>query len=114
MNEESKTKKRMARRMRPARHPAAQTAPEEPQGLKEEIAVLRGLNRRVSAQVDEVDLDEDLISLVEAVGKSYTRLATLLKTDRMLVGDEGNEMVDALNQALTEMTKKIEKENRRS
>ena len=114
MNEELKTRKRMPKRMRPPMHPAwqsGQDAAEEPQGLKVEIADLRHLSRRVSAKADETDVQKDLIRAVEATGKSYMRLATLMKIDRML-GSEGDTVMAALNQALKEVMEKLEEKNR--
>jgi hypothetical protein len=112
MTDDTKPQKRMPRRIHPPRRPGANREPREAQGLKEEIAMLRELNRWIVE-----DLEEDSpqpaarVRALEALGKSYTRLAALLRTEQKLGGT--GLMPDALSQALKEVTQEIAEENRR-
>lgn len=89
----------------PRRTPAA--APNEiPDGLQDEIRMLRNLMRRIRALADEGRPLPELLRILETLGKSSTRLATLLKTERLLAGDEdfGQALNDALKDVIRDLT----------
>lgn len=80
-----------------------------PDNLREEIAMLRILMRRVMALADEGHALSDVLRLLDCVGKASTRLGTLLKTERLL--DERQDMAGALNEALAEMINDLSSNN---
>jgi len=111
MSEEQKSGRRMVKRIRPVRRPGAGQDAGETQGLKEEIAMLREMNRWMAEDLEEGCQPAQRIRVLETLGKSYTRLATLLKTEHML---GGNDVVQsALNQALKELMQEMTEENRK-
>ncbi len=67
-------------------------------GLQGEIDLLRRVMRQVAAHSDGERTLAELLDILDALGKSSTRLATLLKTARQL-GNDG-EVASALSQAL--------------
>jgi len=69
--------------------------------LKEEIDMLRGLIQRVVALGEEGRNLEELLGILEKVGRASTRLATLLKTQQSFQSDEG--IYDVLNQVIDEV-----------
>ena len=78
--------------------------PKDPQGLKDEIAMLRSLMRRVAALADGGCETPDLLRVAETIGSAGTRLAALLKAEREL---SGSEVASALDQVLEEMIDEI-------
>lgn len=89
----------MKRRASPAPncHLSAQPAGD----LKEEIDMLRGLIQRVVALAEEGRDLEELLGILEKVGRASTRLATLLKTQQSFHSDDG--IYDVLNQVIDEV-----------
>jgi len=72
------------------------------EGLKEEIAVMRVFMRRViDLAKGEKDLDKAIGNL-GALGLASTRLAGMLKTQKLLGGD-GDRIAEALSNALDEV-----------
>lgn len=92
---------------RPAR--SAKTS-DLPDGLRDEIRMLRNLMRRIKALADEGRPLPELLRILETLGKSSTRLATLLKTERLLAGDE--DFGQALNEAVKDIIRDLAGERR--
>ena len=77
-------------------------------GLDDEIALLRVIIRRVFNYSSSGKQDLATWSTaLETLGAASTRLAHLLRTQRLLTGQEANGMSAALSQALTEVTKEF-------
>jgi len=76
-----------------------------PRDLAEEINMLRGLIRQVIELADEERSFGELLSILEVVGKSSYRLATLLKVNRELGNGEG--LMEVLNQAVSETMQEL-------
>ena len=84
---------------------------EDTQGvvLADEIALLRVLIRRFSGQVlssQGVPLFDSAHHLA-VISEAMLRLASLLRTDRMLGGSETSTLTDVLSRALAEVTKEM-------
>ncbi|MBI9043371.1 MAG: hypothetical protein JEZ06_02725 [Anaerolineaceae bacterium] len=73
------------------------------QGLQNEIAMIRNVLHQIIDQTDTGCSVQELLRILDAIGKASTRLATLLKTEHVL--GEGEGVTDLLNQALREMMK---------
>ena len=78
------------------------------EGVKDEITMLRVVIRRVMNLADVQDL-ECAISALGALGMAATRLAGLLKTQKILIGDN-DELTDAINSALAEIIQEMRPE----
>jgi len=78
------------------------------QGLEDEIGLLRVVMRRVFEYANKTEKPEaeSWISTLSALGVASTRLAGLLKTQKILGGD-GNEIAKTLAQALAEVNREI-------
>lgn len=78
------------------------------QGLEDEISLLRVVMRRVFEYADETEKPEAerWISTLSALGVAATRLAGLLKAQKIIGGD-GDEIARTLAQALAEVNKEI-------
>jgi hypothetical protein len=73
-------------------------------GLVDEIALLRVLIRRVFERVDEIDDNlENWARMLNTLSMASTRLATLLKTQQKLDDGSGDDLSNALIQALKEV-----------
>jgi len=69
-------------------------------GLKDEIAMMRVMARRLmEMSMGCQDLDQ-LVSVVGALGMASSRLASMLRTERFL--EKNKSVVDELTQAITE------------
>jgi CRISPR/Cas system CSM-associated protein Csm2 small subunit len=75
------------------------------QGLQEEISMLRSVIRRIVSMSDGGRELPELLRIVETLGKTSTRLATLLKADRQLETRE--DVSSALDEVLEEMIREI-------
>ncbi len=105
MNETAGKKPKYARARKPARESQA-----GPEGLSNEIAMLRWLIQRVTDMVDENCQMGELLDVLEKVGKAQTRLVTLLKAQQTLGGDES--LSTYLNRALEELNQELEQERK--
>ena len=75
-------------------------------GLRDEIAMLRVTTRRVIECLGEDATPQEAVISLGALGMAATRLATLLKTQKMLDGQEQNTTA-ALNEALAAVVKEL-------
>lgn len=76
-------------------------------GLTNEIALLRVFTRRVAALANGVDDLEEAIYVLGALGMSSARLASLLRTQKLIGGDERSGILAALSQALSEVIQEM-------
>lgn len=77
-------------------------------GIDDEIAMLRVATRRVMAlATDEQDL-ATACDLLDTLGTASTRLATLLRTKRLLSPAQGNDVARAIGDALTAVVKEMQ------
>ncbi|KPL74097.1 hypothetical protein ADN00_13910 [Ornatilinea apprima] len=81
----------------PGRVPGAQPGGD----LREEIDMLRGLIQRVVSLAEGGRELEELLGILEKVGRASTRLATLLKTQQTLQNQD--DLFDVLNQVIDEV-----------
>lgn len=81
----------------PGRFPGAQPGGD----LREEIDMLRGLIQRVVSLAEGGRELEELLGILEKVGRASTRLATLLKTQQTLQNQD--DLFDVLNQVIDEV-----------
>ncbi|NMC53539.1 MAG: hypothetical protein GYA48_07860 [Chloroflexi bacterium] len=81
----------------PGRGPGAQPGGD----LREEIDMLRGLIQRVVSLAEGGRELEELLGILEKVGRASTRLATLLKTQQTLQNQD--DLFDVLNQVIDEV-----------
>ena len=72
-------------------------------GLADEIAMLRVVTRRVLELANGMNDLESGINLLGVLGLASTRLASLLKVQKMLGGEEDNEISKAISLALSEV-----------
>ncbi len=79
------------------------------EGLGDEIALLRVLIRRfvesIEAQQD-LSLDDTSIYL-NAIGSNMTRLAGLLRADKLLTGSDDSAVMQAIHTAISEFTEDL-------
>jgi len=78
-------------------------------GLSGEISALRVLIRRFYSQLEnseDLKLSDAALHL-QSVGAAMTRLASLLRTDRILNGSDESAVMGAIHQALTEFTEDL-------
>jgi hypothetical protein len=73
------------------------------EGLADEITMLRVVTRRVLELANGMDDLEAGINLLGALGLASTRLAGLLKVQKMLGGESDNEISKAISIALSEV-----------
>jgi hypothetical protein len=76
------------------------------EGLQDEIAMLRVATRRVIEFISEFETPKEAVATLGALGLAATRLATLLRTQKLLAGGEHNTAA-ALSQALAEVVKEL-------
>lgn len=74
------------------------------EGLSDEINMLRVITRRVMELADDVEKLDTAVEVLGALGLAATRLAGLLKIQKILGADEG-EVTAAISEALTEILK---------
>jgi hypothetical protein len=75
-------------------------------GLQDEIAMLRVMTRRVMDLGNEVQDVGQVANLLGVLGVSATRLAGLLRTQKLLGGD-GGDAARAISEALAQMTREL-------
>jgi len=76
------------------------------QGLEGEIAMMRVVTRRVLSLVDGVENLDTMINALGALGMASAKLAGLLKTQKMLNGEDtslNQSIADALNEVVKEL-----------
>ncbi|MEA4907160.1 MAG: hypothetical protein GYA17_03585 [Chloroflexi bacterium] len=72
-----------------------------PQGLRDEIAMLRTFIRRVHALSEDGRSVDELLRILASVGQASTRLANLLRAERDLGSTQ--DLSQALNEALEQV-----------
>jgi len=83
-------------------------------GLQAEVEMLHTLIRRMFAMADGVESMEEMIEALRAVGMASTRLAVLLRTQRILVGGQDSQAMDLLIQALAEIMEELKRKQAES
>ncbi|RPI23015.1 MAG: hypothetical protein EHM70_23070 [Chloroflexota bacterium] len=78
-----------------------------PNGLKDEIAMLRVATRRVMDLADGLDTLDEAIVVLRALGLAASRLAGLLKTQKALSGPAGDGANQAISDALGEIAREL-------
>jgi hypothetical protein len=76
------------------------------EGLHDEITMLRVATRRVIEFIDDFQTPKEATATLGALGLAATRLATLLRTQKILEGSDQNTAA-ALHQALGEVVKEL-------
>jgi hypothetical protein len=76
-------------------------------GLVDEIAMLRVVTRRVLAMADGVEDLNQAMKLLGAMGMAATRLAAILRTQKILTGDADSAIKATISQALTEVMQEL-------
>jgi hypothetical protein len=76
-------------------------------GLQDEISMLRVVTRRVMKLSKGVEDLDEAITVLGALGIAATRLAGLLKTQKILGGEQTDEVTAAINQALNDVIKEL-------
>ena len=76
------------------------------EGLQDEIAMLRLTTRRVIEFINEFETPKEAVATLGALGLAATRLAGLMRTQKILAGQEQNTSA-ALSQALGEVVKEL-------
>jgi hypothetical protein len=79
--------------------------------LKDEIAMLRVVIRRVLQYTEDVENLEDAVHLLSALGAASTRLASLLRVQKLLGG--ASEASDAISEALTQIVQDLNLDKRK-
>ena len=74
------------------------------QGLADEIAMMRVVTKRVMTLADGTENLEGMIYVLGALGLAATRLAGLLRMQKMLGGDD-SEVTRAVSEALSDVLK---------
>jgi hypothetical protein len=77
------------------------------EGLDSEIALLRVVTRRLLQLANDIEDLDDMIKITGTVGICATRLASLLKTRKILGGGEDTDITAALSQALNDVIKEL-------
>ena len=91
------------------RQDAGQNNPDEGQtSLKAEVAMLRSLIQRLFESANYEDSVSGLIEALRALGVASTRLAVLLRTQRLLEGGQGSQAMQIISEALAEVMAEIE------
>jgi hypothetical protein len=76
-------------------------------GLQDEITMMRVITRRVMKLSKGVTNLDEAITVLGALGNAATRLAVLLKTQKLLGDEQPDEVTAALNQALSDVIKEL-------
>ena len=76
------------------------------EGLRDEIDMMRVVTRRVIEYISKFSNPKQAAATLGTLGLAAIRLASLLKTNRLLEGTENNTS-QALNQALSEVMKEF-------
>lgn len=77
-----------------------------PQGLKDEIALMRVIIRRAMVLSEEGRAPAEVMEALDKVGMAAQRLANMLRTQKTLEG-ESSDVGAALNRALSEVVKEM-------
>jgi len=80
----------------------------EAAGLLAEVAMLRSLIRRLFESAWSEDSTGGLIDVLRALGVASTRLAVLLRTQRLLDGGQGSRAMQVIQEALAEVMAEME------
>ncbi len=81
--------------------------------LLAEVAMLRSLIRRLFESAWNEESTGGLIEVLRALGVASTRLAVLLRTQRLLDGEQGSQAMLMIQEALTEVMAEMESAARR-
>ena len=81
--------------------------------LLAEVAMLRSLIRRLFVSAWSEESTGGLIEVLRALGVASTRLAVLLRTQRLLDGEQGSQAMLMIQEALTEVMAEMESTVRR-
>jgi hypothetical protein len=79
--------------------------------LKDEIAMLRVVIRRVLQYSEEPESLEDAVRVLSAISTASARLASLLRVQKMLGG--AGEATDAISEALTQIVQDLHLDKRK-
>jgi hypothetical protein len=77
-------------------------------GIDDEIALMRVHMRRVMALASGEENLDTATHLLDTLGTASTRLATLLRTKRLLTPAQGNDVAKAIGDALTAVVKEMQ------
>lgn len=77
------------------------------EGLQEEITLLRVATRRVIETLAEFETPKEAVATLGALGLAATRLASLLRTQKLLDSETQNTSA-ALSQALSDVVKELD------
>jgi hypothetical protein len=77
----------------------------EPGSVKEEIAILRVITRRVAEMADDQMPPDQILEIYNAIGAMCMRISTLLRTEAMLGGSEDSvqTMISAIDSVVEDM-----------
>ena len=75
-------------------------------GVQDEIAMLRVFIRRVFTLGDGIEDMDEAVRLLDTLGLSATRLANLVKTQKLLNNDQ-SEIAQDISQAIAEVIKEM-------
>jgi hypothetical protein len=75
-------------------------------GVHDEIAMLRVFIRRVFIMANGIDDMDETIRLLDSLGRSTTRLANLVKTQKIVSNDQ-SETAQQISQAIAEVIKEM-------
>jgi len=76
--------------------------------LLAEVAMLRSLIRRLFESALGEDSTGGLIGVLRALGVASTRLAVLLRTQRLLVGGQESQAIQVIQEALTDVLSEMQ------
>jgi hypothetical protein len=76
-------------------------------GLQDEIAMMRVITRRVMKLSRGVENLDEAITILGALGIAASRLAGLLKTQKILGGEQTEDVAVAISQALSDVIKEL-------
>ena len=77
------------------------------EGLMDEVAMLRVMMRRMMALADGCEDLNEFVNVLGVLGMSATRLAGLLRVQKMLGGDERSELTATLRRAIADVSKEM-------
>jgi hypothetical protein len=78
-----------------------------PYNLTDEINMLRVVIRRMLALADEGRPPEELLNILDMLGKNSQRLANLLKTNKLLESDGSSDMSAIFKQGLSDVIREM-------
>ena len=77
------------------------------EGLQDEIAMLRVVARRVMKLSQGINNYDGAVTVLGALGMAPSRLASLLRTQKMLGGQQPDEVTAAISRALSDVIKEL-------